>query len=109
VDGDIGERASDVDPDDPRHGYARRVAVRSFPTPNPNAMKLVVGREIGVTGTGPQGGETDVAFAAELLGVEGVASIFFTADFVTITRAPSVEWDAILTEAVPILERAFPD
>jgi hypothetical protein len=72
-------------------------------------MKLVVGREIGITGTVPRGGETDIAFARELLGVEGVASIFFTADFVTITRVPSVEWDAILTEALPILERTFAD
>jgi hypothetical protein len=70
-------------------------------------MKLVVDREIGVTGTVAGGGETDIAFAAELARIEGVASIFFTADFVTITRAPSVEWDDILAQAVPILERAF--
>jgi hypothetical protein len=91
-------------------GYARRaMPVEAHPTPNPNAMKLVVGRAVGGPGTVMRGAETDVAWASALLGVDGVAGVFFTADFVTITKSPSAEWDAILAEAVPILEREFAD
>jgi hypothetical protein len=85
------------------------MGVRTFPTPNPNAMKLVVGRPVGATGTATIDKPTEVGFAGELVGIEGVASVFFTADFVTITRLPTVDWDAILEEAVPILERVFGD
>jgi hypothetical protein len=72
-------------------------------------MKLVVGRQVGATGTVAKGADTEVGFARELVDINGVESVFFTADFVTITRTPSVEWDTVLEEAVPILERAFGD
>jgi hypothetical protein len=89
-------------------GYARKaMSVEIAPTPNPNAMKLVVGRPVGGPGTVVAGATTDVAWAADLIGLEGVSSVFFTADFVTITKSPSAGWDAILAEAVPILELEF--
>ena len=69
----------------------------------------MVGRQVGATGTVAKGSDTDVVFARELVDITGVESVFFTADFVTITRNPSVEWDAVLEAAVPILERAFGD
>jgi hypothetical protein len=80
------------------------MAVEVFPTPNPNAMKLVAGRPVGGPGTLVAGTDTDLGWAAGLLAIEGVASIFYTADFVTITKSPSADWEAILAEAVPILE-----
>jgi hypothetical protein len=43
------------------------------------------------------------------LQLEGVTSIFFTADFVTISKTPDVDWDAIVPEATRILEGAFGD
>jgi hypothetical protein len=70
-------------------------------------MKLVVGAPVGGPGTVTPGAETEVGWAAALVGLQGVASVFFTADFVTITKSPSAEWDAILAEAVPILEDHF--
>lgn len=41
----------------------------------------------------------DSAFVSAVLAVDGVASVFGVNDFVTITREPGADWDAI-TEAV---------
>jgi len=38
-------------------------------------------------------------FAAAVLAADGVVSLFGTADFVTVTRRPGVEWEPII-EAV---------
>jgi len=83
------------------------MAIETFPSPNPNAMKLVVGTPVGGPTTVVRGSETGQGFASDLLGIEGVASVFFTADFVTITKSPSGIWDQILPQAVSILERDF--
>jgi NFU1 iron-sulfur cluster scaffold homolog, mitochondrial len=82
------------------------MAVATMPTPNPNAMKFVVGGPVGgpSTVTRESGG---TGFAAELVGIDGVASVFFTADFVTITKSPSAEWDDIVAPALAILEAEF--
>jgi hypothetical protein len=37
----------------------------------------------------------------------GVTSIFMTADFVTISKAPDATWDEIVPEATAILEGEF--
>lgn len=83
------------------------MAIETFPSPNPNAMKLVVGKPVGGPTTVVEGTDTDVAFASDLLDIEGVVSVFFTADFVTITKSPSAAWDEIVPRAVSILERDF--
>jgi len=83
------------------------MAVTVSPTPNPQAMKLVVGHPVGGPGTVKASSVPDDAHLADLIAIDGVASIFFTADFFTITKSPSADWDAILAEAVPILETRF--
>ncbi len=83
------------------------MAVETFPSPNPNAMKLVVGVPVGGPTTVVEGADTEFGFAVRLLEIEGVVSVFFTADFVTITKSPSSVWDDIVARAVPILEEAF--
>ncbi len=80
--------------------------VVTTPTPNPNAVKFVVGTPVGGPGTVKPGSE-DTGFAPEIAAIDGVASVFFTADFVTVTKDPSAEWDDIVARAVPILEREF--
>ncbi|MCI0543736.1 MAG: NifU N-terminal domain-containing protein [Actinobacteria bacterium] len=77
------------------------------PTPNPNAMKLVVGRPVGGPGTVTRGSDTEIVWLSDLLAIDDVVSVFLTADFVTITKSPSAGWDAILAEALPILETVF--
>lgn len=81
--------------------------VQPAPTPNPNAMKFGVGVPVGGPSTFVRGSEPEEVFVKELLGIEGVASMFMTADFVTITKTPSSSWDTITPLAVSILEGQF--
>ena len=83
--------------------------VRVEPSPNPNAMKFTVGVPVGGPTTHVAGSDPGEGFVADLLAVDGVSSIFMTADFVTITKAPDASWDIIVPEAVEILGSEFGD
>ncbi len=81
--------------------------VRVDVTPNPNALKFTVGTPVGGPKTFVAGHDSDDPLAAELLDLEGVTSIFMTADFVTLSKTPDADWDDITPAAVEILERHF--
>ncbi len=83
--------------------------VRVDPTPNPNATKFTVGTQVGGPGTFVKGAEPEEQWAADLLDLDGVASVFFTADFVTISKTPDASWDEITPGAKRILESHFSD
>ena len=84
------------------------VAVRAEPTPNPNAMKFTVNREL-VSGGARTVSSTPEAFglplAGRLLEIPGVRSLFFLRDFVTVTREHGAEWEPITTA----VDRAIKD
>jgi len=75
-------------------------------TPNPRAMKFNVGSPVGgtATATGAEGSDERIA---PLFGLDGVMSVFMTADFVTVTRAEDAEWDVLVPEVVAVLENSF--
>lgn len=77
------------------------------PTPNPNALKFNVGQDVGGPRTFAAGGDTDDPLATALLGIAGVTSIFMTADFVTVSKSPDGDWEAIVAAAQPVLEAHF--
>lgn len=83
------------------------MAVRPEPTPNPNAMKFSVGRPVGGPGTYSKGEDPEEEYLGELLALDGVTSVFLTADFVTLSKTPDGSWDDIAPEASEILERRF--
>lgn len=83
------------------------MAVIVSPSPNPNAMRFSVGSPVGGPTTHVKGSEPEEEFAGQLLAIPGVNSIFMTADFVTITKAPEGSWDEIVPEATAILEGEF--
>lgn len=83
------------------------MAVSIAPTPNPNALKFTVGRDVGGPKTFVAGRDVDDPVAAELLALEGVTSVFMTADFVTLSKLPEAGWDTIADDAKSILERHF--
>jgi hypothetical protein len=83
------------------------MAVRVAPTPNPNALKFSVGVPVGGPGTYVKGANPEEDFLADLLDLDGVASVFFTADFVTISKTPEASWERIIPEATAILETEF--
>ena len=83
------------------------MAVAISNTPNPNALKFTVGVDVGGPRTYVAGGDVDEPWAAELLAIDGVTSVFASADFVTLTKAPQASWEDIAPTASEILERAF--
>lgn len=83
------------------------MSVRVEQTPNPNALKFSVGEPVGGPGTVVKGSQPEEEFLAQLLELDGVASVFFTADFVTISKTPEGSWDSITPEATAILEGRF--
>jgi hypothetical protein len=81
--------------------------VNVAPSPNPNAMKFSVGTPVGGPTTHVAGSDPTEAWARDLLALPGVTSIFLTADFVTISKAPDASWESITPEATAILESEF--
>jgi len=76
------------------------------PTPSPNSMKLNLDESLpkGVKFTYTRENEANApAYARKLLAVEGVRSVFHTADFIAIDRFPKFNWQAILAEVREIL------
>lgn len=68
------------------------------PTPNPDAMKYTLDRTLDAPmnvadpeAAAAEGNE----FAVAVFQADGVASVFATANFVTITRRPGADWDPI--------------
>ncbi len=84
-------------------------SVTPQPTPNPNALKFTIA---GHTFDAPvtfanAGAASGTSFAEAIFEIPGVVSIFCTADFVTVTKDSSADWDAILPSAQQALERSF--
>ena len=73
------------------------------PTPNPNALRfsldVTLPDTLSASSPADAGGNE---FLAAVLGIDGVASVFGTADFVTVTRKPDGDWD----EIVPAVQQA---
>ncbi len=76
-------------------------------TPNPNALKFSVGVDVGGPSTYAAGSNPDDPMAGELLTIEGVTSMFATADFITLSKTPDSSWESIAPAAQSILERYF--
>jgi len=66
------------------------------PTPNPNAMKFSLDVKLPATlNVANADAATGNPFAAAVFAVDGVQSLFGVNDFVTVTRKPGADWDAI--------------
>lgn len=78
-------------------------------TPNPNAVKFSVGVEVGGPRSYVPANSGDDPVARELFEIEGVMSVFMTADFVTVTKNPDTDWSGIAPAVAAILERHFPE
>ncbi len=83
------------------------MTVNVSPTPNPDAMKFTVGVPVGGPSTFTTDTAADDPVAAEVVAIDGVTSMFLTADFVTVTKDRSADWSAIVPAVVAILERRF--
>jgi hypothetical protein len=66
-------------------------------TPNPDAMKFIL--DVRVEGMVNARTEQEAAgdpLAAAVLALPGVAAVFRTADFLTVTREPGTPWDELV-------------
>ena len=71
------------------------------PTPNPNAVKFILDREVVAQPTSFFNAEqaTDHPLAKKLFAIPGVSSLLLLGDFVTVNKRPDVPWKDI-TQAV---------
>ncbi len=67
-------------------------------------MKFAVGKPVGGPLTATPGTASGSPLADALTGIDGVASVFMTADFITVTKTPEAAWDAITGSAVAVIE-----
>lgn len=68
-------------------------------SPNPNALKFQLDVTLPDTISFRSADEAKAAgngFAAAVLGVDGVVSVFGTSDFVTVTRKPGTAWEQVI-------------
>ncbi|MDB5173727.1 MAG: Scaffold protein Nfu/NifU [Phycisphaerales bacterium] len=75
------------------------------PTPNPNAMKFILDRPISegrLSFLDPAAGHSH-AIAARLFAVNGVTSLLFLGDFVTVCKSPAVRWAGITAKVKRVL------
>jgi hypothetical protein len=75
-------------------------------TPNPNALKFTVGSPVGGPATFIDAAAADDRISP-ILELDGVVSVFMTADFVTVTREPTADWEYLAQPISDILERGF--
>jgi hypothetical protein len=78
------------------------------PTPNPNAAKFVLDREISdhpVSFLNPEEGASHPV-ASQLFTVKGVTSVLILGDFVTINKTPGAKWDYIAPKIEEILQKS---
>jgi hypothetical protein len=69
-------------------------------------MKFTVGQSVGgpATVTDADGAEQ---WLADILGIDGVSSVFMTADFVTVTATAATDWSDVSPRVVEVLEGRF--
>ena len=86
------------------------VDVRVDTTPNENALKFTVNRQVIESGhktysNAETAEESSVAKA--LFQIDGVASVFLMADFITVTKKPETGWDLIQEKTIAAIQKAY--
>ncbi|XP_059618867.1 NFU1 iron-sulfur cluster scaffold homolog, mitochondrial-like [Phlebotomus argentipes] len=89
----------------------RGMFIQTQETPNPDSLKFLPGRD--VLGTGntmdfpTMGSATGSPLAKLLFRVEGVKSVFFGGDFITISKAEDAEWGILKAELFAVIMDFF--
>lgn len=76
-------------------------------TPNPNAVKFLLDREISSTPVSFLRPEEGVAhpLASQLFSIKGVISVLLLGDFVTVNKKPEIDWTTITGKVEQILQK----
>lgn len=87
---------------------SQRVAVFVEPTPNPNSLKFIAGREIvgdGATYEFASAAEAhDSPLARRIFEIPGVEGVFIGRDFVSVRKGVAGTWDQIEPKAISVIE-----
>ena len=84
----------------------RRMPIQVQPTPNPNAMKFVLGRPLfarPLSFPSPQAAAGH-APAEEIFALQGVYNVFMVQDFVTVNKLPDIPWETLVPAVQAVLE-----
>ena len=82
--------------------------VVAHPTPNPQAYKFTIEGKSFAKAVTLSGAEAAKGTPfAPLFAVPGVAGVFATANFVTITKVPAADWAPIIDATKRVLERGI--
>ena len=76
-------------------------------TPNPNALKFTVDASFDTPASFAAGQETDDPLAASLLAIDGVTSVFMSADCFLEGDVSASDWSVIVPVATETLEAHF--
>ena len=81
------------------------------PTPNPNAVKLILDQSVAAQPTSFFNAEAakDHPLASALFAIEGVTSLLLLDDFITINKSPAAGWADIKRRARAVLSAASTD
>ncbi|XP_012694110.1 NFU1 iron-sulfur cluster scaffold homolog, mitochondrial [Clupea harengus] len=89
----------------------RCLSIQTQDTPNPRSLKFIPGKPVLGTGTidFPTSSSADCSsLASNLFQVEGVKSVFFGPDFITLTKADDdVEWTDVKRHAIEVITTFF--
>jgi Fe-S cluster biogenesis protein NfuA len=84
------------------------IMVRVQPTPNPNALKFVVNKNVKTTGkatfTRPSEA-TGIRLASDLFEVDGVRQLHFFENVITVTYADDADVDTMRFEIIAVIQR----
>lgn len=87
------------------------ILVRVLPTPNPNALKFVVNRDVKRVGkatfTRPSEA-TGLRLASDLFEIEGVRQLHFFENVITVTYAEEADIDTLRLEVTAVVQRDMP-
>jgi hypothetical protein len=78
------------------------------PTPNPNAMKFMLDRDVSAAPTSFFSRDAAKGFelAERLFDVNGVTSLLFLGDFLTVNKSADAKWPAIKAAVTKVLAAA---
>ena len=83
----------------------------THPTPNPNSLKITTDAgpfiERGMESFGAPGQAEGHPLGAPLFSVAGIVNVFILPQFLTVTKAPDADWDAILPMVSEVLAAHF--
>ncbi|XP_041723087.1 NFU1 iron-sulfur cluster scaffold homolog, mitochondrial [Coregonus clupeaformis] len=95
----------------PTQFVVRHLSIQTQDTPNPRSLKFLPGKPVLGVGTldfpSPSSAECS-SLARDLFGIEGVKSVFYGPDFITVTKADDdVEWTDIKHHAMDAITKFF--